>query len=199
MNTIYTIGHSQHQLEHFLDMLKKNNVNYVIDVRSTPYSKFAQDYDRENIKKYLEDNEIHYTYMGKHFGARQENQSLYTSEGYLDFSKVEESKFFQDAIQNVMKGMETNRIALMCTEKQPIDCHRAILVGNAFFNKGCNVEHILPDGSVQTHGELNEELLDMYFPTRNQLHLFEVHTEEGDLKEAYKMRNKAIGYNISER
>lgn len=199
MNAIYTIGHSQHDLEHFLKMLRTNEIDYVLDVRSTPYSKFAQNYDRENIQNFLVRNNINYKYMGKYFGARQENMDLYTQDGYLDFEKVAVSGHFQSAVENVMKGMETNRIALMCLEKKPIDCHRAILVAKAFYSKGCTVNHILEDCSIQTHPELNEELLDMYFPDRNQISLFDIRTDEERLVEAYKLRNKAIGYSIAER
>ena len=199
MNAIYTIGHSQHDMEHFLQMLRLNGIDYVIDVRSTPYSKYAQNYDRENIKNYLAKHNIQYKYMGKFFGARQEDKRLYTEDGYLDFAKVTESGFFRDAVANVMKGMETNRIALMCLEKKPIDCHRAILVANAFALNGCEVKHILEDCSVQTHEELNEELLNLYFPDRNQISLFDTRTDEEKLLEAYQLRNKAIGYSVVER
>lgn len=199
MNPIFTIGHSQHKLEHFLAMLRCCDINYVIDVRSTPYSKYAQDYDKERIKEFLVEHGIHYVYMGKHFGARQEDRSLYTPEGYLDFKRAANSPHFQEGLENVMKGMENNRIALMCLEKKPIDCHRAILVANAFYQKGCSVSHILEDCTIQRHEELNEELLEMYFPDRNQVSLFDTRTEEEYLSDAYSLRNKQIGYNILER
>lgn len=196
MNTIFTIGHSQHPIEHFINLLKKNNINYVIDVRSTPYSKYAQEYDRENIENVLKQNNIKYSFMGKHFGARQEDKTLYTKEGYLDFEKVAKTDKFNAALNNVKKGMENNNIALMCLEKKPIDCHRAILVANAFYKADCNVEHILENGDLESHEQLNLELLDLYFPDRNQISFFDNRSADEYLEDAYKLRNKEIGYHI---
>ncbi len=199
LSKIYTIGHSQHKIEHFLQLLKMHNINYVIDVRSTPYSKYAQTYDRENITRELKNHNINYAFMGKYFGARQDNKELYTKEGYLDFEKFSESYLFNTGLQNVIKGTENNKIALMCLEKKPIDCHRAILVANAFYKAGCEVGHILEDGRLESHEDLNSELLNMYFPDRNQISMFVHKTEEEFLKEAYRCRNKDIGYHIEER
>jgi uncharacterized protein (DUF488 family) len=184
---------------YFIQLLKKQDINYVIDVRSTPYSKYAQDYNRDNISRKLPMEHINYAYMGNYFGARQENMELYTPEGYLDFDKTVKSENFIKGMKNVMKGMEENRIAMMCMEKKPIDCHRAIMVANAFYRAGCQVKHILDDGSIQTHEQLNEELLDMYFPDRNQMSFFENRTEQEYLQDAYRLRNKEIGYYIAER
>ena len=199
MHTLYTIGHSQRPIEHFINLLKDHDIDYVIDVRSTPYSKFAADYNKENIQKILSTYNISYAHMGKCFGARQENLDLYTPEGYLDFEKVIASANFQMGLENVMKGMETHKIALMCLEKKPCDCHRAIMVANGFYKAGCTVEHILEDSSIQTHKELNKELMDKYFPNRFQLSLFDMNEEIDYLKEAYRLRNKEIGYYITER
>ena len=199
MNDLYTIGHSTHPIKKFIDLLKLHNINYVIDVRSTPYSKYAQEYDKDNISQILMNNNISYAFMGRYFGARQDNKLLYNNQGYLDFEKVSASDFFNIGLQNVIKGMENNRIALMCLEKKPIDCHRAILVANAFYIQGLSVKHILENGNIETHEELNNELLNLYFPDRNQINLFDNKTDEEYLKNAYKLRNKDIGYHKDER
>lgn len=199
MNSLFTIGHSQHPIENFLKLLKTHDINYVVDVRSTPYSKYAQMYDRENIARELKIHNIAYAHMGKYFGARQDDKSLYSSQGYLDFEKVSKSYNFNIGLQNVVKGMENYRIALMCLEKKPIDCHRAILVGNAFYCKGYSVEHILENGELESHNQLNKELLELYFPNRNQISFFDNKTDEEYIKDAYKIKNKEIGYYINER
>ena len=89
----------------------------------------------------------------------------------------------------------------MCTEKDPIECHRAILVTNAFYKEGFTIEHILPDNTIQTQQEVNKRLLDMYYPMRNQLSLFESEnlTDEQYIAEAYKKQNEKIGYYIEEK
>ncbi|MBQ4060371.1 MAG: DUF488 domain-containing protein [Lachnospiraceae bacterium] len=199
MNTIYTIGHSQHSIEYFVSLLRKHNIDYIIDVRSTPYSKFSSDYNKDNLQIVLPRYDVCYAHMGKCFGARQDNEKLYTEEGYLDFEKMINSDNYRRGLENVMKGMQQHRIALMCLEKKPVDCHRAIMVANGFYRAGCQVEHILVDGSIQTHEELNEELMNMYFPDRFQLSLFTNNADIDYLSEAYRLRNKDIGYYITER
>lgn len=194
---ILSVGHSQHKTEYFIKMLKDHQVNYVLDVRSVPYSRFASDYNRENIKRLLLSRGIQYSFMGDFFGARPADKGLYSAEGYLDFEKVKRSSRFLEGFENVLKGMKQgNRIAFMCTEKDPINCHRAILVTRAFADAGIRVEHIMADNTVQTQEDLDRRLLDKYFPDRGQLSLFEFEnrSEKEYLKLAYEKRNKEIGY-----
>ena len=200
MGLLYTIGHSQHTFEYFCKLLNSYNINYILDVRSTPYSNYAKIYNSENLRVLLLYKNISYSYMGKYFGARPRNIELYSKEGYLDFEKVAQSDVFIKGMKNVILGLSRgNNIALMCTEKDPIDCHRAILVARAFTINGINVTHILPDGSLQTQKELDKRLLDMYFPDRTHLSFFNfcnIANEEEILKLAYRKRNKKIGYHL---
>ncbi len=196
---LYTIGHSQHDVEYFIDMLRKYSINYVLDVRSTPYSQFAENYNRENIKAALKKARIEYSFMGNYFGARPEDRTLYSKDGYLDFEKARKSAKFQNGVDNVIKGIRAgNNISLMCTEKDPLECHRAIMVARTFFDKGVDVQHILADSSLQSHDVLNQRLINMYFPDRYQMSLFasENKSDEEYLDEAYRRHNKKIGYHI---
>lgn len=200
MNRIlYTIGHSQHEAEYFIDMLRKYDINYVLDVRSTPYSQFAENYNRENIRAILKMAGIEYSFMGNYFGARPEDRTLYSKDGYLDFEKARKSVKFQSAVNNVIKGIQAgNNIVLMCTEKDPIECHRAIMVARTFFERNVDVQHILADSSLQSHDFLNQRLIDMYFPNRYQMSLFasENKSDVECLVEAYIYHNKKIGYHL---
>lgn len=195
---LFTIGHSTHQLDEFLLLLSQYKIDYVLDVRSTPYSKYAENYNREILNKYLLSHNIHYSYMGAYFGARQENKTLYSQEGYLDFEKVRSTSLFLKGIDNVKKGLSQGyNIVLMCTEKDPFDCHRAIMVARGFELEGSDVKHILIDGSLMDQKELDKRLLDKYFPDRNQLTILDhdkPQDEEELLIQAYIMRNKEIGY-----
>lgn len=198
-NILYTIGHSQHDVKYFIYMLQKYEINYVLDVRSTPYSQFAENFNRENIKIALKKAGIEYSFMGSYFGARPEEWNLYSKDGYLDFEKARKSVKFQNGVHNVIKGIhEGNSIALMCTEKDPIECHRAIMVARTFYEKKINVQHILADGSLQGHDVLNHRLLELYFPDRYQISLFssENKSEEEYLEEAYRNQNRKIGYHM---
>ncbi|MCC8107241.1 MAG: DUF488 domain-containing protein [Clostridiales bacterium] len=198
MGKLFTVGHSVHKPDFFADLLNQYHINYLLDVRSTPYSRYAEWYNRENLSVWLKNLDIHYSFMGKYFGARQPEAELYSPEGYLDFEKVTASERFRIGLENVKKGLaQGNRIAFMCTEKDPIDCHRAIMVARAFELKGMEVEHILPDGSLQSQNELGQRLLQRYFPDRNQLSLFDFQndiSEEEYIKRAYRLRNAEIGY-----
>jgi len=200
MGELFTVGHSQHTLEYFMDLLKKQGVNYVLDVRSTPYSKYAEQFNRENVCNLLERANITYSFMGKYFGARPEDKLLYNDDGYLDFEKVAQSEKFNVGVKSVLLGLDRgNNIALMCAEKDPLDCHRAIMVARAFNLEGIKVKHILPNGNIQTQKVLDKRLLEKYFPDRGQLSLFSYDNEISDdeyIRQAYRKRNREIGYHL---
>ena len=201
MGNLYTIGHSTVEIDFFLHLLHLHDIDCVFDVRSTPYSKYASQYNKDVIGSILKNNGIRYVYMGTYFGARQEDWSLYDDDGILDFEKVRASEAFNIRMKSVERGLDQgHNIALMCTEKDPFDCHRAIMVGRGFELDNIQVNHILQNGKLQSQQELNERLLDCFFPDRGQLSLnFNDEKEKSDqecLVEAYQKRNKQIGYHI---
>ncbi len=196
---LFTIGHSVYKFDFFLSLLQMHKINYLIDVRSSPFSRFAQDFNKGVLANSLKNTNIKYVLMGDYFGARPQDKTLYSEEGYLDFEKVQNTENFKKGLNNIIKGLkQNNNICLMCTEKDPIDCHRAIMVARAFSLKGIDVSHILQNGEIQTQKELDERLLDLYFPDRNQLSLFAEDnlSREQMLVEAYRKRNKKIGYEM---
>lgn len=201
MGNLYTIGHSQHTIDYFVGLLREYDIKYLLDVRSTPYSKYAEQFNREQLERDLQNAGIKYAFMGTYFGARPDDKSLYCDEGYLDFERVRKSPRFLKGFDNVTKGLEQgNNIALMCTEKDPFDCHRAIMVSRAFDLADIEVGHILEDAKLQSQKELNERLLNKYYPDRAQMNLFDylnplnVKEESDYLGMAYEQRNKEIGY-----
>ena len=140
---VYTVGHSNHPIEEFLKLLVKHNINCVCDVRSMPYSRFTEQYNRENIKEYLSEHNIKYLFFGEEFGARREEKGLLT-DGMVDFEKVAKNEKFIKGINRIEKGLEKGyRIALMCTEKEPIECHRTILVSRNLYLKGMVILHTI--------------------------------------------------------
>ena len=201
MKQLYTIGHSTYPAEHLIDLLKCFDVDCILDVRSTPFSRHAPQYNRDEIRATLKQAGIDYHPMGTWFGARQPDLQYYNEEGYLDFEKFRESPLFIKGLESVKRGLEQYNIALMCTEKDPIDCHRAIMVGRGFELDGTDVKHILHDFSCLTQAELNTRLLDRYFPHRKQISIFDIDSEKTDeeyLTEAYRIRNSEIGYRPNE-
>lgn len=194
--TIYTIGYSAFEnIEDFLKQLKKYQINVLIDVRSIPVaSEFYNIYSKQYLSTYLKHNNIIYRNYAKEFGARQENQEYYTNE-YFNFSKFLNSDIFYSGIEKVEKGIDLGyKFILMCAEKDPIMCHRAIMVARGFKNFGYSIKHILADGSIQTQNDIEKRLVDLYFPARKQLNLFENKTLNEYVEEAYQKQNKKIGY-----
>ncbi len=200
MKQLFTIGHSTLPAEQFVRLLQQYDINYVLDVRSTAFSKYASQYNSDVLPHTLQKAGIRYAGMGKYFGARQPQKEYYSAQGHLDFEKFRDSELFQMGLANVKKGLEDYNIALMCTEKDPYDCHRAIMVSRGFEIAGVEVNHILTDGSLLKQEDLNERLLVHYFPERNQISLFENENKDEVqcLKEAYRKRNAEIGYHMTE-
>ncbi len=199
MKTIYTIGHSTHPINLFLKLLSVNKINCVVDVRSMPYSKYASQYNAKELKHFLKDNGIHYVFMGKEFGARQSDETFYNKDGYLDFAKVIQSTLFREGMDRITEGLNKGlSIVLMCTEKDPIDCHRSILVARAFYNLEHEIINIRENGEHETQDQVYERLLELYFPDRNQktiLDILEGETSKKDLiEEALRLRNIEIAY-----
>ena len=200
MNIIYTIGHSHHSLEEFFGLVSKYDINVLFDVRSTPYSRHAAQFNREFLQERLDNTSVKYFFMGKFFGARPDDKSLYSPSGVLDFEKVAKSEKFIKGVNSTLIGIEQgNRICLMCSEKEPIECHRTILVARAFYELGIMVRHILADGTFLEQADIEKKLLDIYFPDRQQYSMFDEKklSNEDYLNLAYKKRNADIGYNIN--
>ena len=200
---VYTIGCSTNTSEEFLNLLCEHKINCLVDVRSTPFSKYTSQFNKENLQLLLRKSKIEYIWMGKEFGARRDDRSLYNQGGYLDFEKVRKSKEFLSGIERIRNGLKKEyKIALMCTEKDPIDCHRTILVAKGLEDNGIKVRHIMKNGDLCDQYDIETRLLDMYFKDRNQINfdmlLGNSLTEEEMIKEAYIKRNKDIGYELNE-
>lgn len=198
---IFTIGHSNHTIDKFISLLRINKINCIVDVRSTPYSKFTPQFNKDDLKKVLNLNSIIYIHMGKEFGARRNNMELYTKDGYLDFEKTRKDGAFLNGVDRVTQGYNKGfNIALMCTEKDPFDCHRCIMVGKGLKDHGFEVKHILPNNSIINQNQIEQRLLNTYYKNRNQI-TFETLmsnnlTEQEMIEASYKKRNKEIGYQI---
>ncbi len=198
---IYTIGHSNYSAEDFMERLKQYQINCIVDIRGTPYSKYNVQFNKETIKKTLTDYGYLYIYMGKEFAAQREDKSLYISEGYADFEKVVDDKDFLSGIERLKAGCQKGyRIALMGAKQDPINCHRCILLGRALIKAGFNVKHILDNQLFGTQEEMEAKLLEKYYPHKGQLTLDtssgRLQTNDERLKECYRQSNKEIGNRV---
>lgn len=197
MKDIYTIGYSGFKLNDFIQVLKKYNINGLIDVRSNPASQFYPDYNMINMQKVLDRNNIIYRSYKSEFGARQEDLRYYT-DGYLDFSKYRKSESFLEGVRKIEAGLKHNyTFAFMCAEKDPSTCHRNIMVAKKFYDLGYNIKNILSDGSIEPQDSIERRLVEQYFPNRNQISFFsEGISWEEMVKKSYEYRNIEIGYRM---
>lgn len=199
VDTVYTIGYSGFKIDDFIKTLKGNNISLVIDVRSTPYSRYYTDYNKENLSIMLEKSHIYYRNYVSEFGARQGERKYYPN-GYLDFEMFSKSESFLSGVEKLKKSMEKNyTFALLCSEKDPIKCHRTILVSRAFHIAGYKIIHLMDNGTYVTQEDIEERLLNMFFPDREQINMFAPTLSKQEyLDESYKKQNKNIGYTIEE-
>ena len=146
--TLWTIGHSNHGAEQFAALLDTPGIEYLVDIRSYPYSRFAPQFNREALKPWLESRGMRYVFMGEDLGGRPDRDDLYDAEGHALYGLMAREPRFQHGINRLVRGSEHHRLAIMCSCGQPDDCHRRLLVGKVAVESGLELRHILPDGSV---------------------------------------------------
>jgi uncharacterized protein (DUF488 family) len=151
---VLTIGHSNHSMDHFLQLLRTHGVEVVIDTRSQPRSAFAPHFNGPALKEALRGARMKYVYLGRELGGRPDGSEFYDEAGHVLYSKVAESSDFQSGISRVQKGIEKYSVALLCAEENPAPCHRRLLVGRVLDTKGIAVDHIRGDGSIQSEHDL---------------------------------------------
>ena len=159
-NSVYTIGHSTHSAEAFLALLRQHQVEAVADVRSSPFSRFNPQFNREALEQFLKAIGIRYVFLGKELGARSDDRSCY-DHGRVQYSRLAQTALFQSGIDRVLQGAAKYRVALMCAEKEPLECHRTLLVAKALAARGQRVLHIHANGHLETHEAAMERLLKM--------------------------------------
>ena len=192
-NEIFTIGYSTFSLEVFLNTLKKYRINAVADVRSQPYSKFKPEFNHETLKKELSKNNIAYVFLGEECGARVNNPKCYI-DGKVSYDLVAQTPKFKNGLERIKKGMKKYNIVLMCAEKDPITCHRAILVCRNLQSAGIKIKHILSNGRVEKHKNSEQRLLSLF--NLNHPELFR--SDEQRLNDAYSQQADKIAYKIAE-
>lgn len=157
---IFTIGHTDHSMENFGALLAENSVNMVVDVRSAPRSRWVPHFNPDSLEPALERAGIDYAYMGRELGGRPNDRSAYDADGRVSYERAAEADDFTDAIASLIRQGDERRIVLLCMERDPLECHRALLVARALAEQEVDVRHILPDGSVESHEELMNRLLE---------------------------------------
>lgn len=155
---VLTIGHSTHSYERFLTLLRKAGATAVADVRSSPYSRHFPHFNREALQSELRADKIAYVFLGDELGGRPKNKSYFLN-GVADYEKMSCDHMFREGIRRVASGMDKYRIALMCSEHNPMDCHRCLLVGRELKSHSVQVRHIMSNGSLITQNQVESDLL----------------------------------------
>ncbi len=188
-DVLYTIGHSTHSTERVIELLRQHGITAVADVRSHPYSRMNPQFNREPLAAWLKDAGIAYVFLGRELGARSGDPGCYV-DGRVQYDRLAQTPLFAAGLQRVAQGMASHRLALMCAEKDPLVCHRAILVCRHLIARGIGVQHILEDGRLESHeGALSRLLVELGLSARD---FFMNHAEITE--EAYARRGQQIAY-----
>ena len=150
VRTIFTIGHSRHPLERFIALLHQHEIAAIADVRSMPYSRWQPQFNQAPLKHALAAAGISYVFLGKELGARSDDRSCYV-DNRVQYRRLAATAAFHGGLGRLRVGVDSNRIAVMCAEGEPLECHRTILVARELEALGVSVLHILPSGETETH------------------------------------------------
>jgi len=188
-SVLYTIGHSTHSAEKVVDLLREHGVTALADVRSQPYSRMNPQFNREAFSAQLKSAGIAYVFLGRELGARPEDRGCYV-EGKVQYDRLAQTPLFRSGLERVIQGMRSHSVALMCAEKDPLTCHRAILVCRHLVARGLRVAHILGDGRLESHDDAVSRLLLELGLSEHDL----FKSREEVLDEAYARRAQQIAY-----
>ena len=194
-NILYTIGHSNHKIENFIALLKRYGVICIADVRSAPYSRYCPQFNKDALASALQAAGITYMFLGRELGARPDDFSRY-ERGCVNFQHIAETKEFKGGLQRLIAATSKHQVALMCAEKDPLECHRSILVCRHLKKYNLYIRHILQDGSIEDHLSAERRLVKML---KIEPTLFEPSNTERDfIEQAYDNQAQKISYQSEE-
>jgi uncharacterized protein (DUF488 family) len=155
---LFTIGHSNHEPEAFLALLRDAGVTAIADVRSRPYSRRLPHFSRGPLEAYLQANGIAYVFLGSELGGRPSSPELYDAEGWADYERIRATDWFNEGLERLRRGLKRYTIALMCGEEDPLDCHRGLMITPALKERGVLPRHIRKGGAIETTARMEERL-----------------------------------------
>ncbi|MCF2447777.1 DUF488 domain-containing protein [Dyadobacter sp. CY345] len=194
--TLFTVGHSSHPPDYFLELLQHYKITCLIDVRSVAASAYNPHFNKEPLTAFLKNSGITYLHFSKEFGARHTDPQLLDPDGKVDFEKVRNSDHFKEGIQRLTQGLENGfTIALMCSEADPLDCHRFSMISSALAEKGFDVNHILKDKSLASNEQLEKALFKKFYKKLPVPTVFEPNiTIQDQIRTAYRLKNQEIAF-----
>jgi uncharacterized protein (DUF488 family) len=157
---LFTVGHSNQDLRSFLDLLERVGITAVADVRSHPHSRRLPHFSGPDLAVALRGRGLHYVFLGDLLGGRPDDPDLYDTDGRVDYERVRTTDLFKRGLHRLRDGMERFVVVLMCSEADPLDCHRGLMITPALVELGIFPEHIRLDGSVESTPDMEQRLLD---------------------------------------
>lgn len=192
---LYTIGHSNHTIEDFIGLLKGYGVTCIADIRSAPYSRYCPQFNKDTLAVALQAAGIMYMFLGRELGARPDDPSCYEG-GRVNFQHIAKREEFERGLERLLAGTSKYRIALMCAEKDPLQCHRTILVVKHIKRHNLCIKHILANGNIEDNIEAERRLVRML---KVEPTLFESTKKETDIiEQAYDHQAQKISYQSEE-
>jgi len=190
---MYSIGHSTHSWEKFSELLKAHNISAIADVRSSPYSRHFPHFSKSEIKSLLASIGVSYVFLGKELGGRPEKPALFDGT-VADYEKMASEPAFQAGLHRLIGGAQKFRVAMMCAEHDPLDCHRCLMVSRSLRDREIETRHILQTGNIATQTDIEEALLGMSGAQAGDLFM----GRDEQLSLAYKQRAKRVAYSLDE-
>jgi uncharacterized protein (DUF488 family) len=190
---LFSIGHSNSPIDRFIVLLIEVGVNAIADVRSTPYSRFFPWFSHNNLSAHLTAAGLAYLAYGETLGGRPSSASLYC-DGVADYGAMAQTAAFQSGLDRLQTDMAKHRVCLMCAEREPLDCHRCLLVSRTLAARGVAIGHVLHDGSIEPH-LVTEQRLMQWAESAAAPDLF-ITGQEERLAAAYRRRGRAVGYKV---
>jgi uncharacterized protein (DUF488 family) len=185
---LLTIGHSNITAERFIGLLRAAGVDTIADVRSTPFSRRFPWFSGKNLAARLAQEGMRYTALGESLGGRPHDAALYC-DGVADYEAMAKQESFRTGLEALLTLAAERRVCLMCAEREPLDCHRCLLVARALAARGLSVGHILHDGTIEPHADTEQRLLAL----SGAADLF-VTGQSERLAAAYRGRAHAVAY-----
>ena len=187
---IFTIGHSAHSMGAFRGLLGRHRIDVVADVRSAPYSGYNPQFNQGALRRALAAAGIKYMFLGKELGARSADPLCYV-DGKVRYTRLADKPDFKRAIGRLVTGARKGyRIAIMCAEKEPLECHRTLLVAQALDEAGQAVRHILADGVAERHADTMGRLYELTGVARRDMFM----GERESLREALMVQEERVAY-----
>lgn len=149
--TIYTVGHSSHAVEHFIHLLQQHGIQTLVDVRSQPYSRWNPQFNRESLAAALQAADMTYVDLGRSLGGRPDQPDLYDPGSERpDYERQRQTPLYLEGLDELCRLAQQQATVMMCSEGDPDQCHRTLLIVPDLLHRAFDVQHILPDGRLQT-------------------------------------------------